>query len=210
MIDFVPHRAVWTHEKSTRFRHELFSLRDGEKNDVRNGMSGSLIRFARANGSDLEGQVLELGSRSGPLDGAHGLASLPATLSSETYSTAFVVDTIEHLPDDELGALIAELHRALRPDGSLVAVAPNEEKLQIGETVCPDCGCMFHRLQHVRSWTAVGLAAFMSACGFETVAATPWYLDQRWWKSRLITTAARTLGKRLPSLIYVGRKRVAR
>jgi len=204
MIDFVPHRAAWTHEKSTRFRHELFSLMGGEKNDVHDWMSGSLIRFARANGSDLGGQVLELGSRSGPLDGAH------TTLSSETYSTAFVVDTIEHLPDDELRVLIAELHRALRPDGSLVVVAPNEEKLQIGETVCPDCGCMFHRLQHVRSWTDGSLAAFMSECGFATVASTPWYLDQRWWKSRLITTAARTLGKRLPNLIYVGRKRVVR
>jgi hypothetical protein len=108
---------------------------------------------------------------------------------------------VEHLLDDELRPLIAEVRRSLRPDGSVVVVAPNEEKLQIGETVCPDCGCMFRRLQHVRSWTAGGLAAFMSECGFETVAATPWYLDQRWWKSRLITTAARTLGKRLPTLI---------
>jgi SAM-dependent methyltransferase len=209
MIDFVPHRAAWTPEKSARFRSQLVSLAGGGGDSVHSGISGSVIRFARANGADVAGQVLEVGSQSNRLGGAH-FAAVPASLGADAYSAAFVVDTVEHLPDEELRPLLAELHRALRPDGSLVVVAPNGEKLKIGETVCPDCGCMFHRLQHVRSWTAESLAAFLSECGFDPVAAVPWYPDERWWKSRLITSAARVLGKRLPQLIYVGRKRVSR
>jgi hypothetical protein len=47
----------------------------------------------------------------------------------------------------------------------------------------------------------------MTRFGFETVTVRPWYLDRQWWRSRVITTAARVLGKHLPHLIYVGRKR---
>ncbi len=205
MIDFVPHRAVWTHENSARFRSELFLLTGGDENYFRAGMRDSLVRFARSNGGDLSGHVLELGSgHFGDVDFSQ------AVPSGETFSSALVVDTVEHLPDDDLRPLIAQLHRALRPGGTFVVATLNEEKLQIGETVCPDCGCMFHRVQHIRSWTPDGLTAYMSESGFETLASTPWYLDERWWKSRLITMAARAMRKRLPHLIYVGRKRVAR
>lgn len=210
MTDFVPHRAVWTAEKSTRFRDELFSLTGGDENYFRAGMKDSLIRFARACGSDFSGQVLDLGCRTGTLGGTHFVETIPATLPGETYSAACVVDTIEHLPDDELRPLMATLYRVLREGGTLIIVTPNQEKLRIGETVCPDCGSMFHRVQHVRSWTAGSLSAFLSACGFETVAATPWYLDEPWWRSWLITRVVRALRKPLPQLIYVGRKRVAR
>ncbi len=207
MIDFVPHRAVWTHENSARFRSELFLLTGGDENYFRAGMRDSLVRFARTNGGDLSGPVLELGSGHREADFSQAVLPVP---SGETFSSALVVDTVEHLPDDDLRLLIAQLHGALRPGGSLVVATLNEEKLQIGETVCPDCGCMFHRVQHVRSWSAGGLTAYMSESGFETIATTPWYLDERWWKSRLITMAARAMRKRLPHLIYVGRKRVAR
>jgi SAM-dependent methyltransferase len=206
MIDFAPHRAVWTPEKSARFRSALASLRAG---NVDTGISGSVIRFARAHGADVSGPVLELGGQSARLPGAHS-ADISADLGSEVYSTAFVVDTVEHLLDDELRPLIEAVYRALRSGGTLIVVAPNEEKLKIGETVCPDCGCMFHRLHDVRSWNAVSLAAFLSDCGFETVVAVPWYLDERWWKSRLISLTARSFRKRLPHLIYAGRKRVVR
>jgi SAM-dependent methyltransferase len=205
MTDFVPHRAAWTPEKSARFRSQLVLLAGGDP--AHGGISGSVIRFAHAKGAEVNGKVLEISSQSSRSGGAH-IAAVPENLDAAAYSAVFVVDTVENLLDDELRPLMAELHRALRPDGSLVVVAPNEEKLTIGETVCPDCGSMFHRLQHVRSWTAESLAAFLSECGFDPVVALPWYPDKRWWKSRLITTAARVLGKRLPQLIYVGRKRV--
>jgi SAM-dependent methyltransferase len=196
MTDFVPHRAVWTQEKSTRFRDELFSVTGGDEKFYRPAMAKSLIRFAETHGGNTGGETLFA-------------ASPPGTLPIEAYSMVVAVDTIEHLQDDQLRPLLAELHRALRPGGSIVVAAPNEEKLEMGETVCPDCGCLFHRSQHVRSWTADGLAAYMSEYGFDMLAATPWYLEERWWKSRLVSAVARALRKRLPHFIYVGRKRVA-
>jgi SAM-dependent methyltransferase len=197
MTDFVPHRAVWTDEKRTRFRGELFSVTGGDEKFYRPTMGRSVIRFAETHGGDIGGEVLFV-------------ASPPGTLPVEAYSTVVAVDTIEHLQDDQLRPLLAELHRALRPGGSIVVASLNEETLEMGETVCPDCGCLFHRSQHVRSWNAAGLAAYMSECGFDMLVATPWYLDQHWWRSRLISTVAQALRKRLPHLIYVGRKGAVR
>lgn len=139
--------------------------------------------------------------------GAHLIESIPTNLEEGTFSTVFFVETIEHLLDDDLHSSLTELHRILRPGGFVVVTAPNDENLQAGETVCPDCGCMFHHIQHVRSWTARGITECMSGFGFDTVSVKVLYLDNRWWKSRLITAAARVLGKRMPNLVYVGRKR---
>jgi 2-polyprenyl-3-methyl-5-hydroxy-6-metoxy-1,4-benzoquinol methylase len=245
MTDFVPHRAVWTREKSSRFWDQLSSLQGGDENYFSAEVGDSLIRFARTHDADLRGRVLDFGCGPGHLvrkllaagvkaegadfsptsierlretaagnpnfGGASLIESLPSTaLPSDTYSTVFFVETIEHLLEDDLRTTIAELHRIVRPGGHVVVTTPNDEKLQIGDTVCPDCGCVFHRVQHVRSWTASSIVAAMSEFGFETVAAKAWYLDPRWWRSRLITTAARALHKRLPHLIYIGRKGTAR
>jgi hypothetical protein len=205
MTHFVPHRVVWTMDKSIRFRVELLAQTGGDERYFQSEMNESFIRFARLQGTDFTGQVLELGWRSERLGGTR-IEGIPTALDSEAYSSAFVVETIEGLPDDELRPLLRELYRALRRGGTIVIATPNQEKLAIGETVCPDCGSMFHRTQHVRSWTASTLAAYMSESGFQTVAVTPWYLDKRWWRSRVISMAARAVRKRLPHLIYIGRK----
>lgn len=240
MNDFAPHRAVWTREKSSRFWDQLSSLQGGDENYFSAEVGDSLIRFARANGADLNGRVLDFGCGPGHLvrkllragvkaegadfsatsidrlrrtaaddpnfGGVTLIESIPSSLPGDTYSTVFFVETIEHLLDDDLNATFAELHRIVRPGGYIVVTTPNDENLRTGDTVCPDCGCVFHRVQHVRSWTANSIVAAMSKFGFETVAAKAWYLDPRWWKSHLITIAARALHKRLPHLIYVGRK----
>jgi 2-polyprenyl-3-methyl-5-hydroxy-6-metoxy-1,4-benzoquinol methylase len=142
--------------------------------------------------------------------GAHLIQSIPTTLPADTFSTVFFIETIEHLLDDDLRATIPELFRIVRPGGHVVVTTPNDENLGVLETVCPDCGCIFHSVQHVRSWNSATIADCMSKAGFDTVAAKTWYLDQSWWRSRLITAGARVLGKRLPHLIYVGTKRSAR
>jgi SAM-dependent methyltransferase len=142
--------------------------------------------------------------------GAYLIESIPTTLPADTFSAVFFIETIEHLLDDDLRATIPELYRIVRPSGHVIITTPNDENLRSLGTICPDCGCAFHSVQHVRSWNVSSIIDCMSKAGFETVAARAWYLDQRWWKSRVVTAGARALGKRLPHLIYIGRKRSAR
>jgi SAM-dependent methyltransferase len=244
MVEFNPHRVIWTREKSSRFWDQLTSTTGGDENYFSAEMGDSIIRFARSRGADLGGRVLDFGCGPGHLvkkllaagvnaegadfspasldrlrsvsagkpnfGGAHLIESIPTTLPSDTFSTVFFIETIEHLLDDDLRATIPELFRIVRPGGHVVVTTPNDENLRVLETVCPDCACIFHSVQHVRSWNAATIAGCMSKAGFDTVAAKTWYLDQSWWRSRLITAGARVLRKRLPHLIYVGTKRPAR
>ena len=75
--------------------------------------------------------------------------------------------------------------------------------------MCPECGARFHKMQHVRSWTARSLSGFMAARGFEEVLSRAVYLGDSWARTRLLTRAAPWIGKKLPHLVYVGRKRAA-
>ncbi len=242
-MDFNPHRVIWTREKSSRFWDQLTSTTGGDENYFSAEMGNSIIRFARANGADLGGRVLDFGCGPGHLvrkllaagvnsegadfsptsldrlrqfagrephfGGAHLIESIPTALPGDTFSAVFFIETIEHLLDDDLGATISELFRIVRPGGHVVVTTPNDENLRALETICPDCGCAFHSVQHVRSWSVTSIVGCMSKAGFETVAAKTWYFDRSWWKSRLITAGARVLGKSLPHLIYIGRKHSA-
>ena len=240
MSDFVPHRVVWTREKSSRFWDQLSHSAGAEESYFSAAVGGSIIGYARSAGVDLKGRVLDFGSGPGHLvmqllaEGVHAegadfsalsveqlrkkaagspnfggatlIESLPSRLESDAFSTVFFVETIEHLLDDDLSRSISELRRIIRPGGFVVVTTPNAEDLQLADTVCPDCGAMFHRVQHVRSWTAKSITACMSQFGFDPVSVKPLYPDKQWWKSRLITLGARILRKNLPRLFYVGRK----
>jgi len=96
----------------------------------------------------------------------------------------------------------------LRPNGKLVLTTPNEENLDASKIICPNCSAVFHRMQHVRNWSADALAERLAANGFscsssEGVILTPY--------SGLLNIVYRYLyqlrhrGVR-PTLIYIGSK----
>lgn len=136
--------------------------------------------------------------------GARVIDGVPTDLSAASFDTIFFTETIEHLLDDDLAATIQELRRLLRKGGTLVVTTPNDEPLNHSETICPDCGAIFHRVQHVRSWTGQSLASFMSGHGFTTVNTHLLYLQETPLKSRVFGLAARAFGKKLPHLVYIG------
>jgi hypothetical protein len=94
----------------------------------------------------------------------------------------------------------------VRPGGWVVMTTPNDERLELGETVCANCGCVFSPLQHVRSFTAATLEATLSAAGFRTVVCRPTYFT-RLGAARARLEAIRHwiggVGK--PNLLYIGR-----
>ena len=73
----------------------------------------------------------------------------------------FVVasEVLEHLEDQELSAGVGEIARVLKPGGYFVGTVPYEEKLGEEMIVCPDCGKVFHRWGHVRSFSPLSLQA---------------------------------------------------
>ena len=68
------------------------------------------------------------------------------------FDTVFCSEVLEHLDDPTLGAGLKEIARVLKPGGHLIGTVPFDENLSAGRVVCPDCGKVFHRWGHQRSF----------------------------------------------------------
>lgn len=61
-------------------------------------------------------------------------------------------EVLEHLTDAQRRAGLAEIARVLRAGGTFLGTVPYAEDLAAGEVICPDCGLVFHRWGHHRSF----------------------------------------------------------
>lgn len=102
-------------------------------------------------------------------------ASLP--WPSNTFDVICVVETIEHILDDDLPVVLDEIRRIVKPGGIVVFTTPNDEKLENNTDICPECGCEFHRWQHQRSWSGGTLSAALKAHGYQVKCCTGIDLD---------------------------------
>jgi 2-polyprenyl-3-methyl-5-hydroxy-6-metoxy-1,4-benzoquinol methylase len=86
------------------------------------------------------------------------------------FDAAFLTEVVEHLYDAELETCLAQIDRLLVPGGRLVVTTPNEENLADNMIMSPETGRLFHRWQHVRSWSATTLRQYLEDRGFLAVA----------------------------------------
>jgi SAM-dependent methyltransferase len=101
------------------------------------------------------------GGSVGPLD------SIP--LLDGEAGAVFLIEVLEHLSPDDAARAFAELRRVIQPGGHLIVTVPNEEDLDAKAVACPECGCVFHRMQHVQRFDPQSLARLITGFGFEAV-----------------------------------------
>ena len=129
--------------------------------------------------------------------------SLPTPYPAEFFDVVIATEVIEHLLDSELDGMLAECHRLLKPGGRVFFTTPNNEDYDASKILCPECGCTFHRWQHVRVWTVGTLRARVEHAGFITRVVKPvaW---QRWLgKLRSLVVNRRIIKG---GLVYVGER----
>ena len=80
-----------------------------------------------------------------------------------------MAEVIEHILDEQLEATLERIADLTRPGGILVVTTPNNENLELGMAYCPVSNILFHRWQHVRSFTDLSLVGLLSSYGFEEV-----------------------------------------
>lgn len=90
-------------------------------------------------------------------------------LDSGSVGGVLLIETIEHVLDDDLAPMMREIRRVLGLGWPLVITTPNNEDIEAAKLTCPECACRFHPVQHVRSWTASSLRAFLNEHGFSRV-----------------------------------------
>lgn len=141
----------------------------------------------------------------------------PEVLAAEgrRFDAVLVVEVVEHLYDDVLDATLARVRGLLAPGGIAVFTTPNEERLEDAMLFCPGCQHVFHRHQHVRSWSEATLRATLEGRGFEVVDSFTTDFgsaflrrNRKKWKAvRKTVRYALRPGKKRPHLAMVARAR---
>lgn len=141
--------------------------------------------------------------------GSHHVEALPSPYGDESMEVIFVLDVIEHLNDAYLTEMILEIRRLLKPGGYVVVTTKNHEDLEAEKTMCPECGCIFHRWQHMRIWTPKSLPNAFSPHGFKTrhIHATNFSIPYQRLLKILFLFKVFPLKK--SNLIYVGQKQAS-
>lgn len=100
--------------------------------------------------------------------GAYTIDALAA--EERRFDAVLMIEVLEHLDDDVLEQALATARDRLHPDGIAIFTVPNDEDLEAGMILCPDSGVLFHRWQHVRSWTAATLSSRLTQGGFKVTS----------------------------------------
>ena len=138
--------------------------------------------------------------------GAVHITGLPVKELDGSYDIVFLLETIEHILPEIMNATLSELNRLLRIGGKIVITTPNRENLEANKVMCPECGCTFHRIQHVHSWSAESLSATMARFGFQRVRTVETTFRRGDVLNNLYRLYFRLSGRTRPNLIYVGEK----
>jgi SAM-dependent methyltransferase len=125
-------------------------------------------------------------------------------LLRSSVDAVLLIEVVEHLDDAGLDTVLANSRNVLRRGGIMLVTTPNREDLTYNSANCPDCGCIFHRVQHVRSWTADALVRRLAQHDLSPLRIMETDLGrmQRSLVSRIIRTALDRYDRRMePHLV---------
>ena len=125
----------------------------------------------RVTGADLSletmGPARDKGAGRQGFDGIFTIADLIAR--GQKFDAVFLLEVVEHLSDGHLAATLENARHLLAPGGKLIVTTPNEENLSDSMVYCPVSNLVFHRWQHMRSWSKETLAASLRRHGFSSL-----------------------------------------
>lgn len=187
-----PQPLVWTPERVQRFWDGVRVTRLTEFNFSRQAgralvlaiehllpPAGRVLDFGAGDG-DLMALLLERGYRVAGYEpsstrkaalrsrfaGVEGFEGVVDHLDEGQFDVVLMVEVIEHVLDGELDAVLQRLAAVTKSGGTLIVTTPNNEDLALGMSYDPLTNIMFHRWQHVRSFTPATLAALLRRWGF--------------------------------------------
>jgi SAM-dependent methyltransferase len=131
-----------------------------EANVPTQGADGSEESVAALN-ERLAGRPLWLGAVHAPVP--------PLPVPDGSFDLVTCIETLEHLDDPTLDAVLRELRRLTTNGGRVFVTTPNEEELAANVSYCPFCDTTFHRYGHLRRFDAVSLAGALQRNGLRPI-----------------------------------------
>lgn len=123
-----------------------------------------------------------------------------------TFDVIIALEVLEHIPRPNLEPVLEEWNRVCKRGGFIVISTPNAEDIDSGKILCPECGCIFHKGQHVSAWDRNSLVSLMEQLGFSTIDCRALTLRSKSVLNPLRELAAIFLKQKRLNLLYVGRK----
>jgi len=232
---FKPHPVDWTQEKISRIwdfysrgDNDYFSKSVGDSiiklTKKKFTLQGKVIDFGCGSGHLIEKLIKEKMLSAGfdlSEDSLHTVEekfktnpyflgtfqskSFPTKIKDSSFDVVFFIETIEHLLPEETDLILKDLNRIIKKNGHVVLTTRNEENLEERKVICPDCGAIYHRKQHISSFDASSLSNLLKQAGFSTVFCQPVLLTYTriTWLRRLYQNIFR---QKLPTLFYIGKK----
>jgi len=190
-----PERLRWTPELVECFWTGFSQTRLVEHSFARQGGKGLIAAIAHLLPKD--GRILDFGAGDGeiielmcerglraaayePSEGrnqilrdklgkCYGFLGAVDMRSREQFDLVMMIEVIEHVLDEQLDSTLAKLAQFTRVGGTLIISTPNNEDLDLNMAYCPVSNLLFHRWQHVRSFTRETLGALLAKHGFEEI-----------------------------------------
>ncbi len=91
-------------------------------------------------------------------------------INSGKFDCVTCFEVLEHIHPDLIGFSLNLIQNLVKDNGLLIGSVPCNENLENALCICPNCAAMFHRWQHMRSFTPELLKGFLKKYGFEISA----------------------------------------
>ena len=189
----VPQRLRWTPELVERFWNgieqtrltEFYFSRQAGKAVVLSiehllSPSGTVLDFGAGDG-ELAALLLERGYRvaayepsdirqkalAARFDALPNFSGVVGSAEQRAFDTVVLCEVIEHILDEDFDNVMCRVAQLTVPGGHVIITTPNNEDLELGMSYDPLTNTMFHKWQHVRSFTALTLAQTLDHYGFD-------------------------------------------
>lgn len=134
--------------------------------------------------------------------------SLPnKEIPDNKFQMVYFIETIEHILPEEIDKYLSELNRIISPRGYVFISTPYNEDREKYQVICPDCGAIFHRVQHLNTFSVDRMVDLTNNAGFEKVFCEATYLMKPTFMNYVRKVWRLISGnKTTPHLVYLGRK----
>jgi 2-polyprenyl-3-methyl-5-hydroxy-6-metoxy-1,4-benzoquinol methylase len=85
------------------------------------------------------------------------------------FDAVCLIEVVEHLTDEHMRIVLTNIKKLLKKGGRVIITTPNEEDLSASLVYCPVSQKIFHRWQHMRSWSGDTLSKYLQRYGFSAL-----------------------------------------